>query len=218
MRFIEALSQETQSILQRIYKHSRHYRVRQRAHCMLLSSKGYTTTQLQEIFHVDRITIYHWLNAWEARRLCGLYERKGRGRPPKLTAAHKDQIRQWAKDFPRNLHQIRFLIQENFGIDVSKDTIKNVLKCLQFGWHRIRRIPKGEPDPDEYQQKKEALESLKKQEDAGEIDLRYFDASGFCLMPYIPYAWQEKGQRITVETDTHSKRLNVLGFLNRQND
>jgi len=37
-------------------------------------------------------------------------------------------------------------------------------------------------------------------------------------MPYIPYAWQEKGQRITVETDAHSKRLNVLGFLNRQND
>jgi hypothetical protein len=36
-------------------------------------------------------------------------------------------------------------------------------------------------------------------------------------MPYIPYAWQEKGQLITVETDAHSKRLNVLGFLNRQN-
>jgi transposase len=217
MRFIEDLSQETQSILQRIYKYSQHYRVRQRAHCILLSSKGSTTTQLQEIFHVDRITIYHWLNAWESRRLCGLYERKGRGRPPKLTTEHKEQIRQWAKDFPRNLHQIRLLIHEKFGIDVSKDTIKNILQCLQFGWHRIRRIPKGEPDPDEYQQKKEAWESLKKQEDAGEIDLRYFDASGFCLMPYMPYAWQEKGQLITVETDAHSKRLNVLGFLNRQN-
>jgi DDE superfamily endonuclease len=63
-----------------------------------------------------------------------------------------------------------------------------------------------------------ASELLKKQEDAGEIDLRYFDASGFCLMPYIPYAWQEKGQPLTVEIDAHSKRLNVLGFLNRQND
>src|SRR4030095_5233535 len=81
-----------------------------------------------EIFHVDRMTIYHWLNAWESRRLCGLYERKGRGRPPKLTSEHKEQIRQWAKDFPRNLHQIRLLIHEKFGIDVSKDTIKNVLK------------------------------------------------------------------------------------------
>ena len=82
MRFIEDLSQETQSILQRIYTYSQHDRVRQRAHCILLSSKGYTTTQLQEIFQVDRMTIYPWLNAWEARRLCGLYERKGRGRPP----------------------------------------------------------------------------------------------------------------------------------------
>jgi len=126
MRFIEDLSQETQSILQRIYKSSQHYRVRQRAHCILLSSKGYTTTQLQEIFHVDRITIYHWLNAWESRRLGGLYERKGRGRPPKLTSEHQEQIRRWAKDFPRNLHQIRLLIHEKFGIDVSKDTIKNV--------------------------------------------------------------------------------------------
>jgi transposase len=156
MRFIEDLSQETQSILQRIYRYSHHYRVRQRAHCLLLSAKGYTTTQLQEIFHVDRITIYHWLNAWESRRLCGLYERKGRGRPPKLTAAHKAQIRQWAKAFPRNLHQIRLWLQEKFGIDVSKDTIKNVLQCWQFGWHRIRRRPKGQPDPEAYQQKKHA--------------------------------------------------------------
>jgi len=218
MRFIEDVSQETQNILQRIDKYSRHYRVRPRAHCMLLSSKGYTTTQLQEIFHVDRITIYPWFNAWESRRLCGLYERKGRGRPPKLTPEQKEQIHQWAKDFPSNLHQIRTLIQEKFGIDVRKDTIKNVWNCLQFGWHRIRRRPKGEPDPEEYQQKQYALELLQKQEASGEIDLRYFDASGFCLIPYMPYAWQETGHPITVATDAHSKRLHVLGLLNRQND
>jgi transposase len=218
MRFIEDLSQETQSRLQRIYKCSQHYRVRQRAHCILLSSKGETTTQLQEIFQVDRITMYHWFNAWDSRRLCGLYERKGRGRPPKLTAEPKEQMRQWAKAVPRNLHQIRLWLHEKFGIDVSKDTITNVLKCLPFGWHRRRRSPKGEPDPEEYQQKKPALELLQKQEASGEIDVRYFDASGFCLIPSIPYAWQEKGQPMTVATEAQSKRLNVLGFLNRQND
>jgi transposase len=218
MRCIEDLSQETQSLLQRLYKCSRHYRMRQRAHGILLSSKGYTTTQLQEIFQVDRIPIYHWFNAWESRRLGGLYERTGRGRPPKLTAVHKAQIHQWAKDFPRHRHQIRLLIHEKFGIDVSKDTIKNVWKCLQFGWHRLRRSPQGEPDPEKYQQKQQALELLTKQDTAGELDVRYFDASGFCLMPYIPYAWQEKGHPRTVEADAQSKRLNVLGFLNRQNE
>jgi len=43
------------------------------------------------------------------------------------------------------------------------------------------------------------------QEEAGEIDLRYFDASGFCLMPYIPYAWQEKGHPLTLEADAHQQ-------------
>jgi transposase len=218
MRFIQDISQETRHMLQRIYKQSQHYRTRQRAHCIVLSSMGYTTTQLQDIFQVDRITIYHWFDAWEVYRLCGLYEHKGRGRRPKLTKDQKEQIRQWAKTFPKNLNQIRALIYEEFNIEVSKDTVKNVLKCLQFGWHRIRRTLKGEPDPEEYQQKKQALEAFKQQDADEELALWYFDVSGFCLVPYIPYAWQEKGQPLLVETDAHSKRLNVLGFLNRKND
>ena len=36
-------------------------------------------------------------------------------------------------------------------------------------------------------------------------------------LPYIPYAWQEKGATIEIET-TKSRRLNVLGFLNRENE
>ena len=218
MRYIQDVSQETLHMLQRISKHSCHYRTRQRAHCIFLSAKGYTTTKLQEIFQVDRVTIYHWFNAWESRRLCGLYERKGRGRSPKFTQEQKEQIRQWAKAFHKNLHQIRLLIYETFNIEVSKETIKSVLKCMQCGWHRIRRTLKGEPDPEEYQQKKNALVTYRQQEEDGEIDLRYFDISGFCLVPYIPYAWQEKGHPILLDTDAHSKRLNVVGFLNRQND
>lgn len=204
-------------MLERIYQDSQHDRTRRRAHCILLSSRGYTTRQLREIFQVDRITIYHWFDAWESRHLCGLYERKGRGRLPKFTQEQKEQIRQWAKAFPKNLNQIRVLIHETFHIDVSKDTVKNVLKYLQFGWHRIRRTLKGEPDPEDYQQKKQALALLQEQDAKGELDLWYFDVSGFCLVPYIPYAWQEKGHALRLETGAHSKRLNVLGFLNRQN-
>lgn len=218
MRFIKVLSEDTQRMLRRIYKQSTHYRVRQRAHCVLLSAKGYTTTQLQDMFGVDRITIYHWFDAWEARHLCGLYERKGRGRPPKLSEEHYDDLRQWAKDFPKNINYIRVLLSEKYGIKVHKDTIKRALKVLHFAWHRIRRVVKGEPDPALYAQKQQALEALKQREARGEIDLRYFDASGFCLVPYVPYAWQEQGTTLTVPSDSHTKRLNVLGFLNRKND
>jgi len=58
---------------------------------------------------------------------------------------------------------------------------------------------------------------FKEQEEQGLRDLYYYDESGFCLSPDVPYAWQEKGQTIEIESGSHGQRLNVLGFLNRTN-
>src|SRR5215469_17024845 len=77
--------------------------------------------------------------------------------------------------------------------------------------------PKGIPDPEEYQQKRQALQEFQQQASQGILDLYYFDESGFCLTPYLPYAWQEKGQTIQLQSRP-SKRLNVLGFLSKKNE
>jgi transposase len=217
MRFIEDISQETLSILQRIYKHSKHHRVRQRAHCILLSFQRSTTTELLKIFQVDRITIYHWFDAWESRRLAGLYDHTKQGRPPKCTQEQKEHIRQWAKAFPKNLNKVGALVTEHFGVRLSKQTLKRILKSMAWSWRRIRKGPQGEPDPEEYRQKKQALDDLQQQASQGLLDLYYFDESGFCLTPYLPYAWQEKGQTIRLPSGP-SKRLNVLGFLSKNNE
>jgi len=84
-------------------------------------------------------------------------------------------------------------------------------------WRRIRRKVRGQPDPAIYQERKEALEILIEEDKQGIIDLRYYDESGFCLVPYIPYAWQEQGETISIESG-NSKRLNVLGFMNKRNE
>jgi len=217
MRFIENVSQETISMLQRIYKQSKHHRARQRAHCILLSFQRHTTTELVEIFRVDRITIYHWFHAWESRRLAGLYDQAKQGRPPKCTPEQKARICQWAKAFPKNLNKIGVLVAEHFDLRISKQTLKRILKSMAFSWRRIRKGLKGEPDPEEYQQKKQALHDLQQQASQGILDLYYFDESGFCLTPYLPYAWQEKGQTIILKSGP-SKRLNVLGFLSKNNE
>jgi transposase len=217
MRFVDDISQETISMLQRIYKHSKHHRVRQRAHCLLLSFHGSNTTQLMRIFQVDRITIYHWFDAWEARHLTGLYDKAKKGRPQKCTPEQKEYIRQWAKESPKNLNKIGALVAEHFHVRLSKQTLKRILKSMAFSWRRVRKGLKGEPDPEEYQQKKHALHDLQQQAAQGILDLYYFDESGFCLTPYLPYAWQEKGETITLES-AHSKRLHVLGFLSKNNE
>ena len=217
MRFVKDVSPETVSMLQRIYKHSKHHRVRQRAQCLLLSVQGLTTTELVKIFQVDRITIYHWFDAWEAQHLAGLYDKAKSGRPQKCTPEQKEHIRQWAKVFPKNLNKIGSLVAEHFDLRISKQTVKRILKSLAFSWRRVRKGLKGEPDPEEYQHKKQALHDLQQQASHGILDLYYFDESGFCLTPYLPYAWQEKGEIIRLESRP-SKRLNVLGFLSKNNE
>lgn len=166
------------------------------------------TNELAHIFQVDRITIYNWFNAWESRQFAGLYDRKGRGRRPILNADQQEQIREWARKYPRNLNKLIALVREEFNLDVSKDTMKRVLKSMQFSWRRIRKKVKGEPDPKVYEARKEALEVLIEEDQEGIIDLRYFDESGFCLIPYVPYAWQENGETIAIASG-HSQRLNV---------
>jgi DDE superfamily endonuclease len=58
---------------------------------------------------------------------------------------------------------------------------------------------------------------LQQQEANGKIDLYYFDEAGFALDPTIPYAWQEAGEVIELPAMRYG-RINVLGFMNRNND
>ena len=64
--------------------------------------------------------------------------------------------------------------------------------------------------------KKKEIETLKAQEDNGEIDLYFYDGSGFSLVPNVPYCWQKKGETIQIPS-SKSKTLQVLGFLRRDN-
>jgi transposase len=217
MRFIQDLTNETIHLLERLYKRSRYPRVRQRAQCILLSHEGYTVSELVRIFRVDRMTIYNWFNTWETRRFPGLYDRPGKGNTPKLTPTQREQVKAWAQEFPRKIGKLKALIQETFDIVVSSCTIRRMLKALGVTWRRVRRKVKGAPDPQEYEQKQQELEALQTQHDKGEIDLRYVDQSGFCLIPLLPYAWQVKGETIELPSSSSRKRLNVIGFLNTDN-
>lgn len=80
----------------------------------------------------------------------------------------------------------------------------------------MRRSVGGEPDPIEYEEKQTQLEEFKRLEDQGEINLYYLDETGFCLIPCVPYGWQDIGEYLTIPS-RRSSRLNVLGIMNRNN-
>ncbi len=126
MRFIKDLTPDTIKLLNRIYKQSSHYQVKQRAHCILLSYEEKTISELMEIFQISRRTIYNWMNDWEEYRLLGLYDRSVRGRKPIFNELQELQIKEWVKQSPKNLKKVLSQIEELWKITVSKDTLKRI--------------------------------------------------------------------------------------------
>jgi len=217
MRFIRDLTPENIKLLQRISKESKYYQVRNRAKCLILSYQGLSIKQLMVIFGVGRKTIYNWFTKWEDEKVVGLYNNQGRGRKPKLNDEQKEQVKAWTKKEPKILLRIVEKVRKEWGITISKDTVKRIIKKLEMRWKRMKRGLTKEPDEWELEVKIPVLTELIEQEEKGEVDLRYLDQSGFSLAPYIPYGWQEKNETIIIKSRT-GKRVNVLGLMNRKNE
>lgn len=217
MRYIIKVTKETLKMLKRIEKESKYPQVRKRALCIQLSYEGWKIKELIKILKVSRNTIYNWFNDWEDYQLIGLYNRKGRGRKSKLNSQEKEIVKEWVKSSPKNLEKVKVKIKKEWEIEISKETIKRIIKEKKMGWYRVRRRVKGYPDEEEYQEKKRQIKELQYREERGEIDLYYADEAGFCLTPCVPYAWQESQEKIEIKS-SRSKRLNVLGFLSKSND
>lgn len=67
-------------------------------------------------------------------------------------------------------------------------------------------------DASEKEFARQDLAELTEKADKGLIDLVYSDQSGFNLSAKVVYAWQKRGERITVPV-TRGKSQTVLGFL-----
>lgn len=216
MIFLREVNFLSAKLLERIYHQSRHHQVRQRAHCIILANQGGKVEQLTKVFQVSRKTIYNWFTRWESEGIVGLYNKPGQGCKPTFNCEQKAKIREWAKLEPRQLKQVEQKVKEEWGVSISTKTIKRILKALSMSWHRMRRAVGGEPNPQEYEEKKAQLAQLKRLEDEGKIDLYYLDEVGFSRIPSVPYGWQDIGEYLEISS-SHSRRLNILGIMNRAN-
>lgn len=216
MIFLREINPITAKLLKRIYRQSRHEQVRQRAHCLILAADGVKVQELMKIFQVSYKTIYNWFKRWELEGIIGIYNKSGRGCKSKFDDQQKAQIKEWAKQEPRQLKQVVQKVKETWNMETSTKTIKRIIKMYCMTWHRMRRQVGGKPDPIEYEEKRIQLTELKQLEDAGKINLYYLDETGFSLTPCVPYGWQERGEYLALKS-RRSPRLNVLGIMNRKN-
>ncbi len=216
VKFISSLEEKTVDELKNRLKNSKVPRVRQRAHGVLLSNEGFSIDQIAEILNVGRDAVSSWIDCWQQNWFNGLNDKPRTGGPCKLTPKEKDLVISLAFENPRSVSIIVAKLFEKTEKLISETTVKRILKAAGLTWKRVRKSVKDKRNEEEFEAASSEIEVLKTQHNEGDIELWFFDESGFDLEPSVPYAWQPIGETLEVPSKK-SQRLNVLGFLTPDN-
>jgi transposase len=210
------LSQDANDQLLHVMKSDTRSHVRNRAHTIILLFEDHRTFEdVADIFKVHVNTIRNWAERWVGEGIEGLYDLEGRGAKPIFSDADEKLIIKCLDTEPRSLKQVAAKVEQQTGKTASSATYRRIIKKHGKSWKRQRKILKGAPTKEEYEQGKADIEELKQLAQDGEFDLVHFDVSGFTLQPCVPYAWQDIGREGTLGIpSSYSKRINVLGVLN----
>ena len=217
MRYVQPLTHEQRALLEKTMQEDTAFRARSRAHSLLLSAAGTPIQTIAKTYQVHRVTVSAWITKWERHGAQSLHDHPRSGRPPKLTPDEQELAQHYIKEHPRSLKQVMERLAHKTEKRLSISSLKRLPKKARLRWKRVRKSLKRLRDPEAFAKGKRDLEALQKQEDQGKIALYYFDESGFALDPSIPYAWQEPASVIELPAMRYG-RLNVLGFMNRNND
>jgi transposase len=216
MKYVSPLTDTQKTQLRQMMKNDASFRVRKRAHAILLSDSGYHVKEIARIYQADRNSVSSWIDAWEQQGMQGLYDNPRSGRPVKLTEEEKQLVRALLEQFPRRPKLVINKVGELTGKLIGKSTLKRIARAANLSWKRVKKSLKSTRDEQAFEHAKTEIKALRQQQQRGEIDLFYFDESGFSLEPVVPYAWQPIGEYIEIPA-SKSSRFNVLGFLNTSN-
>jgi len=214
MLFVNPLTDTEKRTLENAYKYHPLSATRIRAHCILLSDQEYQLKEISSICNMCRQAVSNAIHNWESMGFVGLLDEHRSGRPQKTTQEQKDELINRVQESPRSLKRVINEFSEAHKIELSLNTLKKICKAARMSWKRIRKSLKEKRNQEDFNVSKSLINQLIDSYSKGDINLCYFDESGFSLTPSVPYAWQKLCEQIEV-CSTKSKNLNVLGFIDR---
>jgi transposase len=219
-RYVRELTADEEDELERMMQQEVG-RVAQRAHMILLSSRDYTVQQIEAIHQVTNITVYKWLDRFEANGPAGLYDEEREGRPPKLDAEARqflaDTVEQSPTDLGYNftrwtLPLLTSHLKQELGVDVSTETVRKALEDLGYCWSRPRRVA---PAADKQQQQavQDEIDARLDEADASETFV-YIDETTVKRLPVLRGMWMRCGHQRHVPALATNTDFVLYGALN----
>ena len=198
-------------------------RVSQRAHMVLLSTRGYTVEQIAEIFGVGEDVVRKWLHRYERSGPLGLDDRPRPGRPSKDRLA-RHIVDAQASNPPCNnglvqggwtVGLLAAFLATRFRLVLSPASVRRYLHQAGWRWARPRlapatHAPRGQRKEDPATHLKLALIA---QAVASAATVLYLDECDLHLLPVIRACWM-KGPRLRVPTPGQNAKRALFGALN----
>lgn len=130
MRFIELEDSEKEELLRR-YANHKSTTVRKRVQALIFSSQYYSMKEIIEATGMSRTTLYRFFEEWEntelSERINTLFVKDGRGAKPKLHSII-EKLPDLVERYNGKISVILRVLEENYGIKVSRPTLKKYLK------------------------------------------------------------------------------------------
>ena len=107
--------------------------VRERAHAILLSAKGYSLSQISDIYEVQYQTVSRWIDDWERSGIRGLYKGHDDGAQPIYDNAETQRLAELIAEEPRRISYAQAKLADETGKKASLKTLKRMAKKNRVG-------------------------------------------------------------------------------------
>lgn len=99
-----------------------------RLQSVLFNDQGHSMSAISTLLDVHYNSVCNWLKRYKQGGVAALEEKLREGRPKLLSEAQEAQVRAWVEDEPRHLKRVVAKVETTFGVELSIDTLKRVLK------------------------------------------------------------------------------------------
>lgn len=218
---IPAPTAEELDALNKLYRTTKHVRLRTRAQLVRLSAEQHLTAPaIAAIVREDDQTVRRWLKRYLAEGIEGLKDRPMPGAPPNITTASEEQVLAAVRRRPRSLGQpysmgtlqrLADYMAEQTGMRASDETVR---QGREIG--RDRAEPSAAQDdqprsrvPGKKKTSEDARDGLK----AGEV-FYYADEFNLSWFPTWRAMWSPKGQQVMIPTPGQPDTYDGIGAVN----
>lgn len=165
------LDEQQLAEIQRAMVADRRAEVRRRATAIHMLHLGYTPSQVAEAMHIERKTLYRWLERWQQVGVAGLENQAKLGRPRKATASYCEVLEETLAQDPAaygyefalwTVNRLRAHLGAVTGIWLSVNRLRDLLKREGYVYRRPKHDLTYRQDPEARAAAEEHLETLKK--------------------------------------------------------